>query len=154
MHKLLVLLKLQTTLTVKKPDPTLFYFWKKKAPLLSLICASVYHVRSNPGWNVSGLGVLRPWGAEQQVKLNSLRTCPASQLLQEFYCKVPDALSGKKLFFSFFFGSGIRDQKLFFHQIKKVTFKCFNQASTFCIHLRCSHPDGPLTSLTSKVWAQ
>lgn len=55
---------------------------EKKGPSLPLICASVCHARSNPGWNVSGRGVLRPRGTEQQVKLNSLRTCPASQLLQ------------------------------------------------------------------------
>lgn len=54
----------------------------KKVPSLPVICASVCHARSNPGWNVSGRGVLRPRKTEQQVKLNSLRICPASQLLQ------------------------------------------------------------------------
>lgn len=69
---------------------------KKKAPSLPLICASVCHALSNPGWNVSGRGVQRPWRTEQQVKLNSLRTCPASQLLQKFYCKVqPDPVLHK-----------------------------------------------------------
>lgn len=109
---------------------------KKKAPSLPLICASVCHALSNPGWNVSGRGVQRPWRTEQQVKLNSLRTCPASQLLQKFYCKVqPDPVLHKspnvRVSYYFIFLSDTRicfswEEKNYISRIKQIKyiFRC------------------------------
>lgn len=43
----------------------------KKMSSLRLIWTSICHACSNPGWNVSGRGVLPTGGKEQQVKVKS-----------------------------------------------------------------------------------